>query len=58
MGNDPGNAPPEEWSEQIPEREEEEIRLLLRQALRGGDDNGDSSSGDPGRDGRLGSAGR
>lgn len=58
MGKDPGNAPPEAWSEEMPPEELERDRQLLRQSLRGGEEDGSSGSGDSGGDGRLDRPGR
>lgn len=33
---DPGNSPPEEWTEPMPEEEAEEIRRMLAEEMTGG----------------------
>lgn len=54
---DPGNAPPEDWSEEMPEEEVRDFRSLLRQEVKGGDTNGGGTSDQQGN-GRVGGSGR
>lgn len=57
MTKDPGNAPPEEWSEPTSEEEADQFLQLLRQESTGGDEDGSSTPDQP-SDGGMGGPGR